>query len=142
VRSADSWLESIRSYNTDLKSLLELHQDYRRIKSLPCGATSQARLIAALGDDRTRYGSAEELVSATGIAPLITQSGKMRYISCRWACSKFLGQAFHEFAGISINRSRWSKADYQQQLGRGKSPNMAKRALADGFASSIAAANR
>jgi transposase len=122
--------QSIRTYNQDLKTLLEQHQDYRSIKSLPCGATSHARLIAALGDDRTRYGSAEELASATGIAPLTTQSGKMRYISSRWACSKFLRQTFHEFAGISINRSRWSKAYYQQQLGRGKSPNMAKRALA------------
>ena len=122
--------QSIRIYNKDIKSVLEQHQDYSRIKSFPCGATSQARLIAALGDDRTRYGSAEALASATGIAPLTTQSGKMRYISSRWACSKFLRQTFHEFAGISINRSRWSKAYYQQQLSRGNSPNVAKRALA------------
>ena len=122
--------QSIRIYNKEIKTLLEQHQDFRSIKSLPCGATSQARLIAVLGDDRTRYGSAEELASATGIAPLTTQSGKMRYVSSRWACSKFFRQTFHEFAGISINRSRWSKAYYQQQLGRGKSPNMAKRALA------------
>jgi transposase len=122
--------QSIRIYNKDIQSVLEQHQDYRRIKSFPCGATSHARLIAALGDDRTRYGSAEELASATGIAPLTTQSGKMRYVSSRWACSKFLRQTFHEFAGLSINRSRWSKAYYHQQLGRGKSSNIAKRALA------------
>jgi transposase len=121
---------SIRSYDREIEALLQQHQDYRRIQSLPCGITSQARLIAALGDDQTRYGSAAELASATGIAPLTTQSGKQRHVSSRWACSKFLRQTFHEFAGISLKRSRWSKAYYQQQLGRGKTPQMARRALA------------
>ena len=122
--------QTIRAYEREIKQLLQQHQDYRTIQALPCGATSQARLIAALGDHRERYGSAEELAAATGIAPLTTQSGKMRYVSSRWACSKFLRQTFHEFAGISIKRSRWSKAYYDQQLTRGKSPQMAKRALA------------
>ena len=122
--------QAIRGYDREIKRLLQQHQDYHLVQALPCGATSQARLIAALGDDRGRYGSAEELAAATGIAPLTTQSGKMRYVSSRWACSKFLRQTFHEFAGISIKRSRWSQAYYEQQLARGKSPQIAKRALA------------
>ena len=122
--------EAIRGYDREIKRLLRQHPNYCLVKALPCGAISQARLIAALGDDRERYGSAEELASATGIAPLTTQSGKMRYVSSRWACSKFLRQTFHEFAGITIKRSRWSKAYYEQQLRHGKSPQMAKRALA------------
>ena len=122
--------QAIRDYDREIKQLLQQHQDYRTVQTLPCGATSQARLIAALGDDRGRYRSAEELASATGIAPLTTQSGKMRYVSSRWACSKFLRQTFHEFAGISIKRSSWAKAYYEQQLSRGKSPQTAKRALA------------
>lgn len=121
--------QAIRGYEHEIKQLLQQHQDYRTIQALPCGVTSQARLIAALGDHRQRYGSAEELAAATGIAPLTTQSGKTRYVSSRWACSKFLRQTFHEFAGLSIKRSRWSKAYYEQQLRRGKSPQMAKRAL-------------
>ena len=66
----------------------------------------------------------------TGIAPLTTQSGKQRYVSSRWACSKFLRQTFHEFAGLSIKKSRWAKAFYQSQLARHKSPQVARRALA------------
>jgi hypothetical protein len=103
---------------------------YPVIKSLPCGMKSQARIIAALGDDRQRFASADELAAATGIAPLTIQSGKSRYVGARWACSKFLRQTFHEFAGVTITRSRWAKAYYDQQLASGKSSRTAKRALA------------
>jgi len=97
---------------------------------IPCGDNSRVRLIAAMGDDRNRYGSAGELASASGIAPLTTQSGKQRYVSSRWACTKSMKQAFHEFAGITITRSRWAKAYYDDQITKGKSAQMAKRALA------------
>ena len=122
--------ESIRAYDQEIKRLIQQHANYSLVQSLPCGTHTQTRIIAALGDDRTRYGSAEELASATGIAPLTTQSGKQRYVSSRWACSKFLRQTFHEFAGLSITKSRWAKAYYEQQLSRGKSKQVAKRALA------------
>lgn len=122
--------QSIRAYDQQIKSLLPTHSDYAIVQTLPCGAISKARLLAALGDDRSRYRSAQDLAAATGIAPLTTQSGKQRYVSSRWACSKFLKQTFHEFAGLSITKSPWAKAYYQQQLARGKTPQVAKRALA------------
>ncbi len=122
--------KSIRQYEREIQSVLRRHDDYLMFKSLPCGVKSQARIIAALGDDRKRFGSAAELASATGIAPLTIQSGKSRYVGARWACSKFLRQTFHEFAGITITRSRWAKAYYDQQLASGKSSRTAKRALA------------
>ena len=90
----------------------------------------RGRLIAALGDDRSRYANAASLQAASGIAPLTTQSGKQRFVSSRWACSKFMKQTFHEFAGLTITRSKWAGAYYQLQLSRGKSPQMARRALA------------
>jgi len=122
--------QSIRAYDREIKELVGQHQDYAIVQSLPCGATTKARIIAALGDDRTRYGSAEELAAATGIAPLTTQSGRQRHVSSRWACSKFLRQTFHEFAGLSITKGSWAKAYYEQQRDRGKSSQTARRALA------------
>jgi transposase len=122
--------QSIGNYDRVIEELVEQHQDYAIVQSLPCGAKTKARIIAALGDDRRRYGSAEELAAATGIAPLTTQSGRQRYVSSRWACSKFLRQTFHEFAGLSITKSCWAKAYYQQQQERGSSPQKARRALA------------
>ena len=126
----DALNKSIREYDLLIEQLVKLHADYKIVGSLPCGAKSKARILAALGDDRARYGSAEELASATGIAPLTTQSGKQRYVSSRWACNKFQRQTFHEFAGLSITKSRWAKAFYDQQLARGKSKQVARRALA------------
>ncbi|MCA9120688.1 MAG: transposase [Planctomycetaceae bacterium] len=77
----------------------------------------------------SRYGNAQQLVSATGIALLTTQSGKQRFVSSHWACNKFLRQTFHEFAGLSITNSRWAKAFYESQLARHKSTQVARCAL-------------
>jgi transposase len=123
--------QSIRQYDRRICQVLQQHDRFPVFDSLPCGSNSKARLIAALGDDLSRFGSAQELAAAVGIAPITTQSGKSRYVSSRWACSKFLRQTFHEFAGITIPRCAWSKAFYESQMAKGKSARMAKRALAN-----------
>ena len=121
----------IRQYEASIKELLPQHPAYAIVKSLPGPAdNTQARLIAAMGDDPTRYSSAASLQCASGIAPITEQSGKRKFAVSRWACSKFLRQTFHEMAGLSITKSRWAKAYYHQQLAKGKSANTAKRALA------------
>ena len=122
--------QSIRQYDQLIEQLVKQHGDYDVVRALPCGAKSKARILAALGDDRARYAKAEQLAAASGIAPLTTQSGKRRYVSSRWACSRFLRQTFHEFAGVSIKRSRWAKAFYDSQRRAGKSAQVAFRALA------------
>ena len=121
----------IRVYDSQIAEAVVDHEDYALFKSLP-GASdlTHSRMIAAMGDDRSRYSDAESLQAASGIAPLTTQSGKQRFVSARWACSKFLKQTFHEYAGLSIASSKWAAAYYRQQRSKGKSPQMAKRALA------------
>lgn len=121
----------IDRYNGEIKAMVQQHTDYPIVASLPAGSyATRCRLIAALGDDRSRFPKAESLQAASGIAPLTTQSGRQRFVSSRWACSKFMKQTFHEFAGLTITRCRWSAAYYKLQLSRGKSAQMAKRALA------------
>ena len=123
--------KSVKAYDQEIETLVKTHADYQTFASLPAGSSNtRARLIVALGDDRERYGNAEGLQCASGIAPLTTQSGKLRYVSGRWACSKFLRQTFHEYAGLSIAKCRWAKAFYDSQLKKGKSSATAKRALA------------
>lgn len=123
--------QSIKGYDAEIKRLVKQHQDYPIVATLP-GASdnTHARLIAALGDDRNRYDSAEALQAAAGIAPITTQSGKSRYVKARWACSKFLKQTFHEYAGLSIAKCDWARRYYEQMLAKGKSKQMARRALA------------
>ncbi len=123
--------ESIKSYDAQIKSLVKLHADFKTVAKLP-GASfrTQARIIAALGDDRSRFATAECLQAAAGIAPITTQSGKSKVVSARWSSSKFMRQTFHEYAGLSIGKCDWAKAFYDAQIAKGKSTHTAKRALA------------
>jgi transposase len=122
---------AIKQYDLEIKRVVETHADYAIFESLPgASVKTQARMIAALGDDRARFQSAAALQSAAGIAPLTTQSGKSRMVSRRWAATTFVMQTFHEYAGLSIRQCAWAKAYYDAQLKKGKSSNTAKRALA------------
>jgi len=122
---------SIREYDRLLQELVVTHGDYPIVASFPGAATKmQARMIAALGDDRARYTDTVSFQCATGIAPVTTQSGNQKFVSSRWACTKFLKQTFHEYAGLSISRCCWAKAFYESQIAAGKTPQAAKRALA------------
>jgi transposase len=123
--------QSIDEYDERLEELLQAHTHYSIVKSLPGSALHmQSRIIAALGTDRDRYQSAKQVQCYSGIAPVTKQSGKMKTVHHRRACPKFLKQTFHEYAGVSLKKSRWAKAYYEMQLERGKSKHMAKRALA------------
>ena len=121
----------IRIYQARIAEQVTGHADYAIYKSLP-GASNltHSRMIAAMGDDRARYSESYSLQAASGIAPLTKQSGKQKLVSARWACTKFLRQTFHEYAGLSITKSKWAAAYYKQQRDKGKDPQMAKRALA------------
>lgn len=127
----DQLNQVIKGYDKEIERLVKQHPDYAVVSSLP-GASDKthARMIAALGDDRDRWPNAESLQSASGIAPLTTQSGRQRFVSHRWACPKFMKQTFHEYAGLSRTKCKWAAAYYDLQISRKKSPHMAKRALA------------
>lgn len=88
------------------------------------------RLLAAMGTQRDRYRSAQELQAFSGIAPAMEQSGKSKWVHSRWRCPKFLRQSFYEWAGHSIRFSPWARTYYQQQRTRGKGYHAATRSLA------------
>jgi transposase len=85
---------------------------------------------AALGTDRSRWQSADELLRFTGIAPAIERSGKQEWIRWRYFCPKFLRQSFHEYAAESVHHSFWARAYYNLQRLKGKGHHAAVRALA------------
>jgi transposase len=123
--------DAISCYDTQIETLAREHPDFAIFNSLPgAGQALVPRLIAALGTQRERFNNAGELQAYCGIAPVCASSGKMCWVHWRWACPKFLRQTFHEWAGISIRYSAWAKTHYQQQRARGKSRQVAIRALA------------
>jgi transposase len=122
---------AIHSYDEQIETLAHQHPDFAIVDSLPgAGAALTPRLIAALGTQRDRYHSASELQSYSGIAPVLTSSGKQCWVHWRWACPRFVRQTFHEWAAHSIGSSAWAKAYYEQQRAKGKPRNTVIRALA------------
>lgn len=123
--------ESIRTYDQDLAKLMDAHPDAELFRSLPgAGAAMAPRLIAAFGADRERFATAEDVQTASGIAPITVQSGKSRATRRRRACNKFVRQTFHEFADHSLKASKWALACYRMYRARGLRHHAALRSLA------------
>ena len=123
--------EAIGRFEKEIDALTRSHEDFPIVASLPgAGPVHTSRLISALGTDRSRYEHVEDLLTFTGIAPIMERSGKTTVTHVRWFCPTCLRQSFHEFAGQSIQHSPWAKAFYRQQRSRGKDHQAAVRSLA------------
>lgn len=124
-------LKSIGEINKQIDELFEKHPDHLIFSSFPCAKKVLGpRLLAAFGSDRTRYESASELQSFSGIAPVTKRSGKSKSVKKRLACPKFLRQSFHEYAGQSIKQGGWARAYYKELRQRGMKHHAAVRSLA------------
>jgi transposase len=122
---------SIERFDHDIKSIYKKHNDRFIYDSLPgAGPQMAPRLLAAMGSNRERYQSSEEVQKYAGIAPVTERSGKKEWIHWRYSCTTFLRQTFVEWAGQSVRYSFWAKAYYQQQAAKGKPHNTIIRALA------------
>lgn len=122
---------SIATYDEKISSAFATHQDAPIFASFPgAGEQLAPRLAAAFGTDRSRFGSAVNLATRCGIAPVLRRSGKTATVHMRWACPKFLRQTFHEYARVSIGSSVWARAFYKQQRARGHGHHQAIRTLA------------
>src|SRR5260370_40735699 len=121
-------IAAIAEYDRHLEALCQTHDDYHLFAALPgAGPVHAARLTAALGSDRSRWQTADELVRFSGIAPIIERSGKQFRIRWRYFCPKFFRQTFHEFAAQSIQDSFWARAYYFSQRAKGKDHHAAIR---------------
>jgi transposase len=124
-------LAAIAEYDRHIEALCQTHADYELFVSLPgAGPVYAARLTAALGTDRSRWQTADELLRFSGVAPVLERSDKQQWIRWRYFCPKFLRQSFHEYAAESVHHSFWAKAYYNMQRLKGKKHHAAVRALA------------
>jgi transposase len=107
------------------------HADGPLVQSFPrSGAVNAAQILAELGDDRTRFPTADQLAAEAGAAPVTRASGKHRAVSFRWACNKRLRQAVITFADNSRHASPWAAAVYARARSRGCDHPHAIRILA------------
>ena len=124
-------LEAIEHFDHAIAERAQRHPDYALFDALPgAGPALAPRLLVAFGEQRERYGAAEEIQKYAGIAPVLERSGKQSWVHWRCQCPKFLRQTFVEWAAQTVNKSFWAGAFYQRQRGKGSSHQAALRALA------------
>jgi transposase len=131
VEQLRATLEAIERFDQAIAERAQNHRDFALFDALPgAGPALAPRLLVAFGEQRERYGSAAEVQTYVGIAPVMERSGKQSWVHWRYQCPKFLRQTFVEWASESIRFSFWARAYYQQQRDKGAVHQVAVRALA------------
>src|SRR5947207_853760 len=125
-------LEQIRQYDKEIGTLFLTHEDHTIFASLPrAGKRLAPRLLAEIGDDRTRYQDASSLQALGGTSPVLFQSGMYAKAHRRMGCIKPLRNALHQFAWQTTQSEPWANDYYQRKRAEGKSHSVAVRALAN-----------
>jgi hypothetical protein len=91
-------LTAIALYEEKIDELARVHPDYAVMNSFRgSGSALAPRLIAAMGSQRERYQTAQEIQCYSGIAPVVASSSHQRRVHWRWACPKFLSRVCAPF---------------------------------------------
>ncbi len=131
VRQLQTTLQSIKDFDQAIADLAPTHDDYHLFRSFPgAGPVFAPRLLVAFGEQRQRHPEVKRYLCMTGIAPVTERSGKKSWVHWRLQCPKFLRQTFVEWAPQTLRHSFWAKAYYDLMRSRGKSHQVAIRALA------------
>ena len=110
-----------RALETEISAQLAAHPDAHIFTSLPrTGTLRAARLLAEIGNCRSRFPDPGSLASQAGVAPVTRQSGTHISHGFRWAVSRQLRDAVRDFAGDSRHASPWAAAIYDAARDRGK----------------------
>jgi transposase len=113
----------------DVEAALRRHPDAALIRSLPgMGAVLTAELIAEAGA-LARFRSADALAAAAGLAPVLRQSGKVRFLRRPAGGNKGLKRIFYQAAFCSLHTPA-SRAFYSRKRREGKRHHQALIALA------------
>jgi transposase len=94
--------EIIKTYDERIETLFDTLPDAELFKLLP---GMGPRMLAALGDNRNRFKSAEEIQNYAGITPVTERSGQKSWVHWRWQCAKFVRQTLVEWAKKTVNSS-------------------------------------
>jgi transposase len=135
VAQLEPLLKQIADYDKEIERLFLSHADSELFQALPgAGARLAPRLLAEMGEERSRYESASSLQALAGTSPVLFQSGTYQKAHRRLGCIKPWRNALHQFAWQSTRVEAWAKEYYQRKRAEGKSHTVAIRALANVWA--------
>ncbi len=122
--------DQLKTIDARIQAVLDNHPDAALIRSMPgMGATLTAEFLAITGG-LDRYPTGDHLAAAAGLAPVLRQSGKVRYLQRATAGDKALKRIFYQSAFIAVSCDPTSKTYYQRKRSEGKAHHQAVLALA------------
>jgi len=129
AREALATRARLAEIEAELGRVLAAHPDSTLIRSLPgMGGILTAEFLAEVGT-RDRFASADALAAAAGLAPVLRQSGKVRFLRRPLGGDKRLKRVFYQAAFCSLHCPA-SRAFYARKRREGKRHHQALLALA------------
>ncbi|TDU67041.1 IS110 family transposase [Streptomyces sp. KS 21] len=99
-----------------VEEAFQQHPDAEVILSFPgLGTQLGARVLAEIGDDRTRFADARGLKAYAGSSPITRASGKKSAIARRWVKNDRLNHAGYLWAFATLTASPGAKAHYRRR---------------------------
>lgn len=125
-------VEQIRQITSEIAHHVRTHPDghiflsfFKDPKSVICAAT----LLAEIGDDRSRYPTADHLAADAGMSPVAVESGRKKVACFRHACDHRLRTATGVLADATRHHHPWAQDRYTAARARGQNHQRAIRTL-------------
>ncbi|MCT9093794.1 IS110 family transposase [Streptomyces sp. ASQP_92] len=130
IRQLDAACTAAEDLATAVGEHFRRHPDAEILLSFPgLGVQLAARVLAEIGDDRTRFTDARALKAYAGSAPITRASGKKRYVGRRFIKNDRLITAGFLWAFSSLRASSGADTHYRRRRERGDWHAQAQRHL-------------
>ncbi|MEV0114761.1 IS110 family transposase [Streptomyces sp. NPDC050844] len=134
LRQLDAACANAEQLEVATVEAFEQHPDASVIASFPgLGALTGARVLAEIGDDRSRFANAGSLKAYAGSAPVTRASGKSRVVLSRRVKNQRLASTGHTWAFASLRASEGARAHYDRRREAGDRHTAALRNLFNRF---------
>lgn len=132
LKITEAMRDTVNQLEAALAAEFDTHAMAPILRSAPAlGPVLAARVLAEVGDDPTRFATANGLRAFAGTAPVTRASGRSHYVKARKIRNKRLGDACHWWAFASLTRSAGARAHYDRRRAAGDHHNAALRNLAN-----------
>ena len=123
-------VDEVAAYRREIETFFAALPAATWARTLPAGhGITVPTLWARLGDAPGRWSSFRHLQAQAGMVPVTIRSGKQQVVAFRFACDTLFRYTVDQLAFLSLQRSTWARADYDQQRSRGHSHRRALRAV-------------
>lgn len=130
LRQLDAACQSAADLQAAAEESFNQHPDAGIITSFPgIGALTGARVLAEIGDDRSRFKDARGLKAYAGSAPVTRASGKRKSVTHRIVKNDRLAAAGYVWAFAALTASPGARAHYDRRKEAGDRHSAAQRNL-------------